>query len=134
MFRAAVRAASRPAAQATRPALRQTQFHNRTFSTTVLCRSSDSHHVDGHGHVDAHAPGLFGVGSKSGKISTDEEQATGLERLELLGEMQGVNVFDEEPLESSRLGTLENPIQVFSLVCTSLTLLYLNALMHGMHW
>lgn len=49
-------------------------------------------------------------------MPTDEEQATGLERLELLGEMQGINVFDEEPLDSSRLGTLENPVKVFSLV------------------
>ena len=112
MLQAAVRAAAtRPAARATRAAF------NRTLFTTALRRSSDSHHVDKH-HVDAHAPGLFGVGSKPGKISTDDEQATGLERLELLGEMQGVNVFDEEPLDSSRLGTLDNPIQVFSLVCT----------------
>lgn len=128
MLQAAIRAATRPAAQATRAALRPTQISNRTFSTTILRRSSDPHHVDAHGHVDAHAPGLFGVGSEPGKISTDEEQATGLERLELLGEMQGVSVFDEEPLDSSRLGTLDNPIQVFSLVCTNTTLpLHLNA-------
>lgn len=119
MLQAAVRAANRPAAQAARVALRSTQLATRTLSTTALRRSSDPHHVDGHKHIDPHAPGLFGVGSKAGEMPTSEGQATGLERLELLGEMQGVSVFDEEPLDSSRLGTLDNPVKVFSLVCAS---------------
>jgi cytochrome c oxidase subunit 5b len=43
-------------------------------------------------------------------------QATGLARLELLAEMQGVSLFDEEPLDASRLGTLDDPVKVYSLV------------------
>lgn len=37
-------------------------------------------------------------------MPTDLEQATGLERLELLGKMQGVDIFDLKPLDTSRLG------------------------------
>jgi cytochrome c oxidase subunit 5b len=60
-------------------------------------------------------PSLFGEGAKPGEIPSDEQQATGLERFQLLGEMQGVDAFDLEPLDSSRVGTLEDPIKVFSL-------------------
>jgi len=61
-------------------------------------------------------PALFGEGAKPGEIPSDEQQATGLERFQLLGEMQGVEAFDLEPLDSSRVGTLEDPVKVFSLV------------------
>jgi len=44
-------------------------------------------------------------GGKPGTIPTDLEQATGLERLEILGKMQGIDVFDMRPLDASRLGT-----------------------------
>lgn len=37
-------------------------------------------------------------------MPTDLEQATGLERLEILGKMQGVDIFDMSPLDSSRKG------------------------------
>jgi cytochrome c oxidase subunit 5b len=50
-------------------------------------------------------------------IPTDEEQATGLERFQLLGRMEGVDVFDMAPLDSSRLGTVADPIKVPTLVC-----------------
>lgn len=61
-------------------------------------------------------PSLYGEGAKPGEIPSDEQQATGLERLQLLGEMQGIEAFDLEPLDSSRVGTLEDPVKVFSLV------------------
>jgi hypothetical protein len=64
-------------------------------------------------------PSLFGPGGKPGEVPTDFEQATGLERLQLLGEMEGVVIFDKEPLDSSRVGTLKDPILVPSLVCLS---------------
>ena len=48
---------------------------------------------------------LVGPGAAPGTIPTDLEQATGLERLEILGKMQGVDVFDMKPLDSSRKGT-----------------------------
>lgn len=37
-------------------------------------------------------------------MPTDVEQATGLERLEILGKMQGIDIFDMRPLDSSRKG------------------------------
>ncbi|KAL8743865.1 MAG: hypothetical protein Q9190_003819 [Brigantiaea leucoxantha] len=55
---------------------------------------------------------LFGPGAAPGTIPTDVEQATGLERLEILGKMQGIDIFDMKPLDSSRVGTLEDPIIV----------------------
>ncbi|KAJ5590504.1 hypothetical protein N7450_004476 [Penicillium hetheringtonii] len=47
-----------------------------------------------------------------GTIPTDFVQATGLERLELIGKMQGIDIFDMRPLDASRKGTIDNPIMV----------------------
>lgn len=49
---------------------------------------------------------LLPPGAKPGTVPTDLEQATGLERLEILGKIQGVDIFDMKPLDSSRVGTL----------------------------
>ncbi|KAH7406453.1 cytochrome c oxidase polypeptide IV mitochondrial precursor [Phaeosphaeria sp. MPI-PUGE-AT-0046c] len=57
---------------------------------------------------------LFAPGAQPGTVPTDLEQATGLERLEILGKMQGVDIFDMRPLDASRLGTPEDPITVNS--------------------
>jgi cytochrome c oxidase subunit 5b len=68
--------------------------------------------------LDAHAkPMLLGEGSGVGQVATEETQGTGLARLQLLGTMKGVDVFNEQPLDASRLGTLDDPIIVPSLVC-----------------
>jgi cytochrome c oxidase subunit 5b len=70
-------------------------------------------------------PSLFGPGAKPGAVPTDYEQATGIERLQLLGEIEGIAVFDKNPLDSSRIGTMADPIMVPSYVrrlCTSPTL------------
>ena len=48
---------------------------------------------------------LLPPGAEPGTMPTDENQATGLERLEILGKMQGVDVFDMRPLDASRKGT-----------------------------
>lgn len=48
---------------------------------------------------------LIPPGAQAGTIPSDLEQATGLERLEILGKMQGVDIFDMKPLDASRLGT-----------------------------
>ncbi|EMT70902.1 Cytochrome c oxidase subunit 4, mitochondrial [Fusarium odoratissimum] len=37
---------------------------------------------------------LFGPGAAPGTVPTDLEQATGIERLEILGKMEGVDIFD----------------------------------------
>lgn len=47
---------------------------------------------------------LLPPGADPGTIPTDLDQATGLERLEILGKMQGIDVFDMKPLDASRLG------------------------------
>lgn len=48
---------------------------------------------------------LIPPGAKPGTIPTDYLQATGLERLELIGKMQGIDIFDMRPLDASRKGT-----------------------------
>lgn len=57
---------------------------------------------------------LIGPGAKPGTVPTDLEQSTGLERLEILGKMEGVDIFDMRPLDASRKGTVDNPIMVKS--------------------
>ncbi|KAF2236481.1 subunit IV of cytochrome c oxidase [Viridothelium virens] len=57
---------------------------------------------------------LLPPGAEPGTIPTDIEQATGLDRLEILGKMQGIDIFDMKPLDASRRGTLDNPIVVRS--------------------
>jgi cytochrome c oxidase subunit 5b len=47
---------------------------------------------------------LIPPGAKPGTIPTDYLQATGLERLELIGKMQGIDIFDMRPLDASRKG------------------------------
>ena len=54
---------------------------------------------------------LFGPGAKPGTVPTDLEQATGLERLELLGKLEGKDIFDMTPLDSSRKGTQLSPLR-----------------------
>lgn len=60
-------------------------------------------------------PIIQGEGTQAGEVPTDESQSTGLERFELLGKLQGVDVFDLKPLESDRVGTKKEPIMVQSL-------------------
>jgi cytochrome c oxidase subunit 5b len=48
---------------------------------------------------------LIPPGAPVGVVPSDLEQATGLERLEILGKMEGVDIFDMKPLDASRKGT-----------------------------
>lgn len=50
------------------------------------------------------AEDLIAPGAASGTVPTDLEQSTGLERLELLGKLEGKDIFDMSPLDSSRKG------------------------------
>lgn len=61
-------------------------------------------------------PIIQGEGSAAGEVPTDEQQATGLERLELMGKLQGIDIFDMEPLHSTRLGTMKDPVMIKSYV------------------
>lgn len=55
---------------------------------------------------------LIGPGAKEGTIPSDLDQATGLERFEVLGKMEGVDVFDmENPIYEGE-GTIKNPFLV----------------------
>ncbi|EPS44419.1 hypothetical protein H072_1604 [Dactylellina haptotyla CBS 200.50] len=116
MFSRSVIAAARRAAVAPtfRPVAR------RAFSASVVARGGGGKH-----HAESHETGpgslkplseikspsdLFGPGAQPGTVPTDLEQATGLERLEILGKMEGVDIFDMKPLDASRMGTMENPI------------------------
>jgi cytochrome c oxidase subunit 5b len=47
---------------------------------------------------------LLPPGAKAGTVPTDLEQSTGLERLEILGKMEGIDIFDMKPLDASRKG------------------------------
>lgn len=57
---------------------------------------------------------LIGKGAQEGEVPTDLQQATGLERFELLGKMEGIEVFETEPLDASRIGTMANPVLIDS--------------------
>ncbi|EMD33511.1 hypothetical protein CERSUDRAFT_26055, partial [Gelatoporia subvermispora B] len=78
---------------------------------------------------------LYAEGAKPGEVPSDDIHATGLERLQILGEKEGVEVFDLKPLDSSRIGTLADPIKVYSLAperiigCTGSP-----AESHELHW
>lgn len=77
-------------------------------------------------------PVLQGEGAKPGEIPTDENQSTGLERFELMGRMQGVDVFDLKPLPSDRLGTTKEPIFVQSLVSCEYVVMVLPSMVGPM--
>lgn len=61
---------------------------------------------------------LIPPGAKPGTIPTDYIQATGLERLELIGKMQGIDIFDMRPLDASRKGMLAlSSLRAFPTCC-----------------
>ncbi|ODV94137.1 hypothetical protein PACTADRAFT_44627 [Pachysolen tannophilus NRRL Y-2460] len=99
-----------------RSSLRLVRPTQRLFSTSILLRheskpvfktAQDLSQV-----VDK--SNLIGPGAKEGAVPTDLEQATGLERFELLGKLEGIEVFDNTPLDASRTGTMADPIVVDS--------------------
>ncbi|KAK6338777.1 Cytochrome c oxidase subunit 4 [Orbilia brochopaga] len=117
MFSRSVIATARraAAAQTFKPAAR------RAFSASIVARASKPHSeqtasappANGQYKTLSEVKGpedLFGPGAKPGTVPTDLEQATGIERLEILGKMEGIDVFDMKPLDASRMGTMENPI------------------------
>lgn len=59
---------------------------------------------------------LFGPGTESpDAMPTAFDISTGLERLELLAKMEGVELFDTQPLIQDRKGTMDDPFIVDSL-------------------
>ncbi|KIY71499.1 COX5B-domain-containing protein [Cylindrobasidium torrendii FP15055 ss-10] len=100
MFSVVSRPAARAVLKAARPAAAA-----RAFTASALVKSD-------HGPKP---PTLLGPGIKAGEVPSAYDQTTGLERLQLLGEIEGINVFDQEPLDSSRVGTKADPIVITSL-------------------
>ncbi|VUC37926.1 unnamed protein product [Clonostachys rosea] len=97
----------RSAALVARRAVVAPRIAARTFATSIERKLTSIAEVKGEDD-------LYGPGAQPGTVPTDLEQATGLERLEILGKMEGVDVFDMKPLDASRLGTLQDPILVRS--------------------
>ena len=95
---------ARPAARLNVWSKQPTTASSRAFSLSAARKS---------GHP---SPQLLGEGGKAGEVPTDINQSTGLERLQTLGFLEGIDVFDHQPLDSSRIGTLDNPVLVYSLV------------------
>ncbi|KAF3904482.1 hypothetical protein AA313_de0203631 [Arthrobotrys entomopaga] len=117
MFSRSIITAARRAAVA--PAFRPVA--RRAFTASVVARSGGHHHhepeVTGPGSIKPlseikKASDLVGPGAEPGTVPTDLEQATGLERLEILGKMEGIDVFDMKPLDASRMGMIESPLLV----------------------
>lgn len=71
---------------------------------------------------------LIPPGAKPGTIPTDFNQATGLERLELIGKMQGIDIFDMRPLDASRKGTSASCPTLRSLLHGTRTRVFLQLL------
>ena len=94
-----------------RPAARLTAWPKSTATTSSRALTVSAARKSGHP-----SPQLLGEGGKAGEVPTDINQSTGLERLQALGFLEGVDVFDSNPLDSSRIGTLDNPVLVYSLV------------------
>ncbi|CAM9019765.1 hypothetical protein WICANDRAFT_93976, partial [Wickerhamomyces anomalus NRRL Y-366-8] len=92
-----------------------TRLPIRSFSTTrfALNTSKPVKIAQNLSEVNG-AESLIGPGAKEGTMPTDLEQETGLARLELLGKLEGIEIFDTKPLDSSRKGTMADPIVVES--------------------
>ncbi|KAI8093203.1 cytochrome c oxidase subunit VB-domain-containing protein [Halteromyces radiatus] len=93
------RAAIRAAPMATRPTVRSFSVFGARLSNSVSSELADK---------------SFGPGASTGAVPTDLEQATGLEREELLAKIEGRELFDLAPLNMTHLGTVKNPIIVES--------------------
>jgi len=105
----------RSAATVARRAAAASPLLRRSIATTAVRRDGvpDQPKIKTLKEIKVEAD-LIGPGAAPGTVPTDIEQATGLERLEILGKMEGVDVFDMRPLDASRRGTLEDPIMVRS--------------------
>ena len=84
--------------------------------TRVLPRSLTRQLSTSLPRYSAPEPIITGPGGKSGEVPSDLDQATGLERFELLYRLRGEEAFSTEPLQVVKMGTVLEPISVFSLV------------------
>lgn len=94
--------------QLTKQLLSKPSSPSSPFSSAAIIRSTNLPQVKD-------ASDLIPSGAPTGSIPTDLDQATGLERLEILSKMAGVDVFDMQPIKFSKLGTMKDPIVIDSL-------------------
>lgn len=94
----------------------------RLFSTSRLVFSEKKNDTPAefgvsHSLAEATSPNkLFGPGTKDPKAQPSSfEIATGLDRLELLAKMEGIELFDTQPLVQDRKGTPDDPVLIDSL-------------------
>ncbi|KFY20071.1 hypothetical protein V491_04015 [Pseudogymnoascus sp. VKM F-3775] len=89
----------------------------RSFSSAIVRQESNKYSVAAQAKPFSEIKSqddLLPQGAQPGTIASDLEQATGLERVEILGKMEGIDIFDMRPLDSSRTGTVADPILVKS--------------------
>ncbi|KAM6497852.1 Cytochrome c oxidase subunit Vb domain containing protein [Amanita muscaria] len=96
--------AARPAALIARSTKKHLQANATRAFTSTPSASSDA----------GPRPLLVGPGAKPGTVPSDYDQLTGMARLQHLGDMQGIKVFDDSPLDASRVGTKADPVLVQS--------------------
>lgn len=77
--------------------------HAHAYATTPIAAQCTNDFLWNHTEIKVEDD-LLAPGAKPGTIPSDVDQATGLERLELIGKMQGVDIFDMRPLDASRKG------------------------------
>lgn len=58
---------------------------------------------------------FFGPGAKPGTVADDIDQATGIERAELLSKLEGKDIYDLSPLKITAMGTKKDPVMVKSV-------------------
>lgn len=100
----------------------------RTFATSRLVRAEKPHAATkkdeslsefgvSHNLAEATSPSkLFGPGTKDPNAQPSSfEISTGIERLELLANMEGIELFDTKPLVQDRKGTPDDPVLVDSM-------------------
>lgn len=96
-------------------AVRVTRQSSRLFTTTRFLASQQkvaSTTAKNLAEVTGPDSSLIGPGAKEGTIPTDLDQATGLERFEILGKLEGVDVFDTENPVFEGKGTMPEPYLV----------------------
>ncbi|EEB05950.2 cytochrome c oxidase subunit IV [Schizosaccharomyces japonicus yFS275] len=85
----------------------------RFVASTTVCRRNKKLKEIARKEVEKDS--LQPEGAPEGTIPTDLEQSTGLERAEMIADILGEDLFDMAPLDSSRTGTVQDPIIVPSL-------------------
>jgi len=100
-------------------ALRRTVGSVRTIVTRGVIRQPQSSTVRAFSVLGPRfgelSNNFFGPGAKPGTVADDIDQATGIERAELLSKLEGKELFDLSPLKVTAMGTKKDPVMVKSV-------------------